>query len=775
MAAQTALVIVNGTFERIPAADTLQTGVGVVGSSTMTVASASVASATGNLTAVQGGNVTVLGAGGGLTLVGGAAAGSNQNGGTTSLDSGLATGSGSSTVSIGTTNATAINVGHGSVPITITGAVTFGADIAFTNTGPHQIYVVASTVGVGQNLTVASGSGGAGSAGGVLNLNAGAGATTGAGGALNVNGGAAPGAGLGGPVTMTSGASATGTAGDVTIDGGVGAVANGSVLLGTTNAAIVSLGNGSSNEVKIHNGAALNPTLTTIYNQFTRFERTNGAGVYDLYVRNSTSGAGGGLAINAGSATSASDVGGDVSIASGYGFGGGTGGTLLMYAGDAGATGNGAITSVWAGGGGATSGVGGAMQITGGQGWGTVSSTGGAVHVYGGDANTIGTGGAVLVLGGNSKGATFLGGAIQVAGGIADTAAGGSVSIDGGTGVSASGTISIGTQATASYTTDSIYLGGGASTHGYVKIHGTGGALNTGVLTISNATTQFAAATAGGTYALQVAPSASGNVAANLTIAAGASTAANAGALTLNGGSATTSGTGGSVSINAGSGAPSGDIVLGAANTNSVKLSANAVVQAGATLSTAGTGNINLPNNGSARFKIETVAVSANVTAANLGTLTAGPTSNADALHTHAVEGMAAVAGQALAVGQVIAFYNGGAAYAWLASATDAQKHETVGICTTAAAGSTSPTTVQTNGEASIPDGFWDTAGGAMVPDATKVGTKVWLSNVNPGNLTTLAPSGSGTWIQKVGVVTKQSTGGFTKVVLLVADSIYLP
>lgn len=60
-------------------------------------------------------------------------------------------------------------------------------------------------------------------------------------------------------------------------------------------------------------------------------------------------------------------------------------------------------------------------------------------------------------------------------------------------------------------------------------------------------------------------------------------------------------------------------------------------VQAGATLGATGSGNINLPNNGSARFQIAGSNVSANVTAANLGTLTAGSSSNADALHTHAL------------------------------------------------------------------------------------------------------------------------------------------
>jgi len=65
----------------------------------------------------------------------------------------------------------------------------------------------------------------------------------------------------------------------------------------------------------------------------------------------------------------------------------------------------------------------------------------------------------------------------------------------------------------------------------------------------------------------------------------------------------------------------------------------NIIIPASKLLTTSGSGNINLPNNGSARFQIETTAVSANVTAANLGTLTAGPASNADALHTHNISG----------------------------------------------------------------------------------------------------------------------------------------
>lgn len=60
---------------------------------------------------------------------------------------------------------------------------------------------------------------------------------------------------------------------------------------------------------------------------------------------------------------------------------------------------------------------------------------------------------------------------------------------------------------------------------------------------------------------------------------------------------------------------------------------ATLTIATGATLTTTGAGNIDLPNNGSARFKIAGSAVSANVTAANLGTLTGG--SDGSSLHTH--------------------------------------------------------------------------------------------------------------------------------------------
>lgn len=70
-----------------------------------------------------------------------------------------------------------------------------------------------------------------------------------------------------------------------------------------------------------------------------------------------------------------------------------------------------------------------------------------------------------------------------------------------------------------------------------------------------------------------------------------------------------------------------------ASATGAIKLTSDTEVQASKTLSTTGSGNINLPNNGSARFKIEGTSVGATVTAPTLDTLSNG--SSADALHTH--------------------------------------------------------------------------------------------------------------------------------------------
>lgn len=114
----------------------------------------------------------------------------------------------------------------------------------------------------------------------------------------------------------------------------------------------------------------------------------------------------------------------------------------------------------------------------------------------------------------------------------------------------------------------------------------------------------------------------SGNAASSLTTstealtitsAAAATWSTSAGALTLNG--------------------TSGINLQNAGSTLLAGSSGALTIQAAVTLATTGSGNINLPNNASARFNIENAAVTANVTAVNLNLLTGG--GDASALHTH--------------------------------------------------------------------------------------------------------------------------------------------
>ncbi len=115
-----------------------------------------------------------------------------------------------------------------------------------------------------------------------------------------------------------------------------------------------------------------------------------------------------------------------------------------------------------------------------------------------------------------------------------------------------------------------------------------------------------------------------------ITSAAGATWSTSAGALTITSAAAATWSTGaGVLTLNG-----TGGTTLQGGGTSALVINSSGTtltIQAGATLTTTSTGQINLPLN----FQINSASVSNNVTAANLGTLTAGSTSNADALHTH--------------------------------------------------------------------------------------------------------------------------------------------
>lgn len=305
-----------------------------------------------------------------------------------------------------------------------------------------------------------------------------------------------------------------------------------------------------------------------------------------------------------------------------------------------------------------------------------------------------------------------------------------------------SGTISIGSSGVISASTAAAITI--ASSGAAVTL--TGGAASTlsttaGALTLTSAAAATWSTTAG---------------ALNLTSAAAATWKTSAGLLILEGAAG--------IQINGGAG--TSYLTVGA---TSNKL----IVQAGRTLETTGTGQINLPNNASARFQIEGSAVSANVTATNLGTLTAGSASNADSLHTHSAVTSAAVtlsktAAVAIAAGNLLAIDNdAGTAKAYLADSNGGGvRVNTVGIAA-AAASAGNPVSIQLHGSVSVPDAAWDS-----VPAVGDAGKAVFLSET-AGNLTLTAPSTSGSFVQRIGIVTTGGTGAVT-VAIQIGDSVEL-
>lgn len=186
-------------------------------------------------------------------------------------------------------------------------------------------------------------------------------------------------------------------------------------------------------------------------------------------------------------------------------------------------------------------------------------------------------------------------------------------------------------------------------------------------------------------------------------------------------------------------------------------------VQAGVTFATTGTGNVNLPNNGSARFKIEGASVSANVTAANLGTLTAGATSDASSLHTHIN-----LAGTVSGLTTTAMTTSG--SFGYVSSNNTISKTDNAAMSSARAFGAYEGTsgTMQVSGVVS--DAQFTTAGGS--PSA---GAAVYLAAAaddaaaGAGKLTATAPSASGSVVQEVGVCLDNSSyaGSKTSKVLL--------
>jgi hypothetical protein len=216
-----------------------------------------------------------------------------------------------------------------------------------------------------------------------------------------------------------------------------------------------------------------------------------------------------------------------------------------------------------------------------------------------------------------------------------------------------------------------------------------------------------------------------------------------------------------------------GGITLAGAGTALVINAAGTAVtvQAGVTLATTGSGNINLPNNGSARFQIESTSVGSTVTAPNLDTLTNG--SNADALHTHSGVSASSVAitktaDENLSAGNLLALgFNGGTPICNKADANGAGTRTNAVGFTAAAVTASNPATIVVSGEVAVADASWDS-----VPTTSDVGAPVYMSET-AGNVTLTAPSTSGSTVQKVGIVSVGGTGA-VKVLVQIGDGVVL-
>lgn len=209
---------------------------------------------------------------------------------------------------------------------------------------------------------------------------------------------------------------------------------------------------------------------------------------------------------------------------------------------------------------------------------------------------------------------------------------------------------------------------------------------------------------------------------------------------------------------------PTGTVTIGP---GAVILTGNTTVQAGVVLATTGSGNINLPNNGSARFQIAGSAVGATVTATNLNTLT--NTSNADALHTHSgISIFSALAEGAIPINVPVAFVNNGGSFLGIADADiSGTKRNCVGFALNAAAGTGNTVTIQCNGQITMLDSTWD-----VVAVAADTGKKVFLSE-NEGKITLTAPVTSGSNVQKLGIVAyADGIANTTRIAIQIGDAV---
>ena len=523
---------------------------------------------------------------------------------------------------------------------------------------------------------------------------------------------------------------------------------------------------------------------------------------------------GGDLEFIAGKGGNTSGVGGRALFQAGAGGTGGTGGLAIVYGGDAGTGGStvGGAASVQ----GSSSGhTGGAVTVFGGgyHAFGPSATIGGTATIKGGDSALENNGADTFVLGGNHTGSGGGGGGSSVIRGGQGASIGFHGRVD--IGLSNTSTTNISTTASGSANTN---IGNGlVSGQNTVTIHA-GSSANNGRFVIASRNMLFQS---GGNYVIAVGSS---NTAGDLNISAGSAASGdnNGRDLRLSGGDESGAAVGGSLYLNAGGDSFPGNVYMQYAQDIAISSQGNtflrqngadtltilansyfdspsypylAEVESNAILRCINGGMIDLP----AGFGINAGGIgnttgytvyanplpnpgpNGQVTAANLNTLTAGAASDASTLHYHSTSpgGSASVVismiadDPAFALGATVIAYAGvsGNAHNGNAGApvfpVGFSGGDIVGLSSTAASGvAPYALPVQTSGILTgIPIGQFD----LPAPTAAQRGARVYASTTT-GKLTLTAPSGSGNFVQKVGVLTDVIGGTTANVDVQIGD-----
>jgi hypothetical protein len=652
------------------------------------------------------------------------------------------------------------------------------------------------TAGLGGNIELEAGSGTADAGGNILGV--GGTGQVGDGGIVRFTGGTSNDGSVGGGVFLLGGSSSGGTAGLVSLDGGaVGA--NGNVHIGTNRAPGVTAnvylgaagtGGAANNFVNIHNpsgGNALNDGLLTVACKKLSFKKITGGdspGVgYTIQVDDSTANNTEGcpLVVKSASATVGNGAGGNLTLSSGNASGVQVGGNVVVTAGNA-----------------PGAGAGGNVDVTAGA---SSTGDGGLIALTGGTSGATGIGGEVILTGGTGAVGVSTGGDVSLIGGPSSVTAGaipGMISLTGGRSFSdqTSGGVSIASGKAGTGGTGIIDI----STPPAAGTGGAGGDINVtsgdsvGItpgsninLKAGNNTDDGAASGTGGLVTMYGGDAVGvfGGDGGAIDIAGGAANVGGAGtggAVFITGGQGSAGAyAGGAVNINGGAGTTAGKVVLGQTNTLEIDLYANTIVQANKVLSCVATGYIDLPGasataannfaiNGTHVHNVLTVG---QVTAPNLDTLTAGPASDASALHTHTgISGattvvFTAVSSESIAVGAPVTVEIG-VGTVRNGEADVAVRQNCVGLSQSAAVGSIP---VIVSGVQTVAAAVFDAALAVGVDE----GKPVYVSNTQ-GKLTVTAPDTGFSSVQKVGTILTVAGGGASaNVIVSIGDITVLP